>query len=111
MQSSRFSRSSSFRLPAFWNRYRYNGKEEQSSLYPASYGDQVSYIDYGARHYDPAIGRWLSVDPLAEKYYSISPYAFCNNNPVNFVDPDCFHRIGVSFSTENRRIEDWKVIE
>ncbi|MDR1349023.1 MAG: hypothetical protein LBJ63_11480 [Prevotellaceae bacterium] len=33
-------------------------------------------------------GRWLSPDPLAEKYYSISPYAFCGNNPINRIDPD-----------------------
>ena len=32
--------------------------------------------------------RWTTPDPLADKYYSTSPYAFCNNNPVNFVDPD-----------------------
>ena len=63
------------------NRYRYNGKEEQ-----ATFG--TPYSDYGARQYSSAIGRWLAVDPLAEKYYSISPYAFCNNNPVNLVDPD-----------------------
>ena len=63
------------------NRYRYNGKEEQ-----ATFG--TPYYDYGARQYSSASGRWLAVDPLAEKYYGISPYAFCNNNPVNFVDPD-----------------------
>ena len=44
--------------------------------------------DYGARYYAPAFGRWTSPDPLADKYYSVSPYAFCGNNPVNFVDPD-----------------------
>jgi len=38
--------------------------------------------------YDPAVGRWLSPDPLAEKYYGISPYVFCGNNPANFIDPD-----------------------
>ena len=63
------------------NRYRYNGKEEQ-----ATFG--TPYSDYGARQYSSASGRWLAVDPLAEQYYGISPYAFCNNNPVNFVDPD-----------------------
>ena len=63
------------------NRYRYNGKEEQ-----ATFG--TPYYDYGARQYSSASARWLAVDPLAEKYYSYSPYAFCNNNPVNFVDPD-----------------------
>ncbi len=44
--------------------------------------------DYGARGYYPAIGRFTSVDPLAEKYYSISPYAYCAGNPVNAIDPD-----------------------
>ena len=63
------------------NRYRYNSKEEQATL-------GTPYADYGARQYSSVDGRWLAVDPLAEKYYSISPYAFCNNNPVNFVDPD-----------------------
>ena len=63
------------------NRFRYNGKEEQ-----AYFG--TPYSDYGARQYDPVLGRWFSLDPLSEKYYGISPYAFCNNNPINFVDPD-----------------------
>ena len=70
------------------NRFRYNSKEEQSSLYPASFRDAVSYIDYGARQYDPVLGRWFAPDPLSEKYCSISPYAFCAGNPVNFVDLD-----------------------
>lgn len=38
--------------------------------------------------YYPAIMRTTTIDPLAEKYYSISPYAWCGNNPVNLVDPD-----------------------
>ena len=63
------------------NRYRFNGKEEQVI-------GNIGLIDYGARFYDPDLSRWTTPDPLAEKYYSISPYAFCNNNPVNFVDPD-----------------------
>ena len=36
---------------------------------------------------DPAEGRFTSIDPLAEKYYSVSPYAYCGNNPVNRIDP------------------------
>ena len=63
------------------NRYRYNGKEEQVT-------GSVGLIDYGARLYDSLLPRWTTQDPLAEKYYSTSPYVFCNNNPVNFVDPD-----------------------
>ncbi len=63
------------------NRYRFNGKEEQVT-------GNIGLIDYGARLYDSLLPRWTTQDPLAEKYYSTSPYAFCNNNPVNFVDPD-----------------------
>ena len=63
------------------NRFRYNGKEEQFRF-------GTPYIEYGARQYDPVLGRWFAQDPLSEKYYGISPYAFCNNNPINFVDPD-----------------------
>ena len=63
------------------NRYRFNGKEEQTT-------GGIGLTDYGARYYDNFLPRWTTPDPLAEKYYSISPYAFCNNNPVNFVDPD-----------------------
>ncbi len=49
----------------------------------------LNMLDYGARWRDPAIGGgWPTVDPLAEKYYSISPYVYCANNPVKFIDPD-----------------------
>ena len=44
--------------------------------------------DYGARQYNPIVGRWDRMDPLCEKYYSISPYAYCMNNPVMCIDPD-----------------------
>ena len=70
------------------NRFRYNSKEEQSSLYPASFRDAVSYIDYGARQYDPVLGRWFAQDPLAEQAYDFSPYVFCSDNPVNNYDPN-----------------------
>ena len=63
------------------NRFRYNSKEEQFKF-------GTPYIDYSARQYDPIIGRWFAQDPLSEKYYGISPYAFCAGNPINFVDSD-----------------------
>ena len=61
--------------------YRYNGKELDRM-------HGLDWFDYGARHYDAALGRWWTPDPLAEKYYPISPYAYCGNNPVRFIDPD-----------------------
>jgi RHS repeat-associated protein len=59
--------------------YKYNGKE-----FDTMHG--LNMYDYGARHYDAAIMRWHVPDALAEKYYSISPYAYCANNPVRFID-------------------------
>ena len=61
--------------------YKYNGKELDRMHGLNSY-------DYGARQHDPILGRWDRIDPLAEKYYSVSPYVYCANNPVRFVDPD-----------------------
>ena len=61
--------------------YKYNGKELDTKK-------GLNWYDYGARHYDAALGRWLVVDPLAEKMYNWSPYAYCFNNPIKFVDED-----------------------
>ena len=61
--------------------FKYNGKE----FNPMS---GINLYDYGARFYDPAIGRFTTQDPLAEKYGPTSPYVYCLNNPMNCVDPD-----------------------
>ena len=49
---------------------------------------ESGFYNYGARMYDPALGIWLSVDPLSEKYPSLSPFSYCAGNPVNLYDPD-----------------------
>jgi RHS repeat-associated protein len=61
------------------NKYLYNGKELENDF-------ELGYYDYGARFYDPALGRWHSVDPLAESYYSQSVYHFSGNNPILYRD-------------------------
>ena len=61
--------------------YKFGGKELDRM-----YGYDL--YDFGARNYDPAIARFTGVDPLAEKYYHLSPYAYCANNPINYIDPD-----------------------
>ena len=60
----------------------FTGKEDQSP----DFG--TAYTDFGARQYSPALRRWLVPDPLSEKYYGVSPYAYCAGDPVNLVDPD-----------------------
>ena len=74
------------------NRYKFNGKELQTI-------GNLGLLDYGARMYDTKIARWLVQDPLAEKYYPFSPYNYCVNNPVMYVDTDgkAIHIVGGAF--------------
>ena len=63
------------------DRYRFNGKELQSFV-------DLDMLNYGARMYNSGLCRWSVPDPKSEKYYSQSPYSFCANNPLKYVDPD-----------------------
>lgn len=67
------------------------GQEEQAGITnsPGSSSSLLSlpYTDFGARQYSPTLSRWLVPDPMSEKYYDVSPYAYCANDPVNVMDP------------------------
>lgn len=73
--------------------YKYGGKELDRQ-------NGLDWYDFEARQHDPMLLRFTSIDPMAEKYYSISPYAYCAGNPIRFVDntgkiiedPDCYIR-------------------
>ena len=63
------------------NRYTYNGKENHSEI-------GLGWLDYGARWYDPTIGRFSSVDPLANEFSMWSTYVIGFTNPIRYIDPD-----------------------
>ena len=63
------------------NKYGYNGKEWNDDF-------GLGLSDYGARWYQSDAPHWLSIDPLAEKYYSFAPYNYVANNPLKYIDPD-----------------------
>ena len=78
--------------------FKYNGKELDRL-------HGLDWFDYGARHYDGVIGSWPTMDPLCEKYYNISPYVYCANNPINAIDIN-----GDSIFYDMPNIENGKVV-
>jgi len=61
------------------NLYKYNGFEQQK---------EVGWFDYLARQYDPALGRFTSVDPAADIMRRHSPYNYAFDNPIRYIDPE-----------------------
>ena len=85
----------SFPIPIVQNYFRLSASvleitEDESRLsFIGKENDNESWLgDFGVRKYDEEIGRFISTEPLWEKFYSISPYVYCDNNPIQFVDFD-----------------------
>ena len=86
------------------NPWKYNGKE-----FIEMHG--LDEYDSKARWYYPAVCRTTTIDPLAEKYYSTSPYAWCGNNPVNSVDLEGLDTIRITYEEEQWNISDPIIVE
>lgn len=75
-------------------KYKFGGKELNDEL-------GLDWYDFGARNYDAAIGRWLNVDPLAEKFIDTTPYSYVYNNPIIFRDPDGKRVVAADIESQN----------
>ena len=73
-----------------WNNIKFTSKELQHNEFTNALGVKsgLEWEDFGARMQDPQIVRWNGVDPLADKYLSLSSYCYAANNPVKFIDKD-----------------------
>ena len=79
--------------------YKYNGKEYDSKK-------GLNWYDYGARHYDAVLGRFITVDALYDKHFKVSPYVYCGNEPVGRIDPDGNDwRVQTHYNRETDKIE------
>lgn len=68
------------------SKFRYNGKEQENKEFAD--GNGLETYDYGARHYEPQIGKFNTIDPHADNYHSWTPYNYVGDNPMNIIDPN-----------------------
>ncbi len=87
----------------YWHTpYRFNGKELD---------EETGYYYYGARYYTPELGIWLSVDPLSDKYPSMSAFMYCAGNPVVLVDPDGREIVFAKGTTKEQKAQFYEAIK
>jgi RHS repeat-associated protein len=86
------------------NKYRYSGKELQNGEFAD--GSGLEEYDFGSRHYDPQIGRWQQMDPLAEYTRRWTPYAYGFNNPARFVDATGMQSHDTTVNNEPAMVSD-----
>ncbi len=84
------------------NKFKLFGKELQNKEF--SDGSGLEWYDYGMREYDQQIGRFFRVDPISEKFYELSAYQYCSNNPIKNIDLDGAE--GLDFRIFNKLVEN-----
>ena len=90
-----------FSSPGSVQPFKYNGKELDTKK-------GLNWYDYGARLYDATLGRWVAVDPLVDFFYELSPYIYCLNNPIKYIDKDGkAPGPGDLFKTPREAAKDW----
>jgi len=86
--SNRHGKNNACKKDKVHNATQQNGYNSRYTFSAKEKDDETQYSYFGARYYDSDVSIWLSVDPMAGKYPSLSPYAYCANNPIVFFDPN-----------------------